>query len=86
MFSEVTSTDRDIVSLNRLRRRVLNPFPENGTQNKSTFQTNASGTEAGRKPDEKERALAVVTEESIQLYIQQENTDYTHCMKIATTT
>ena len=66
MFSEVTSTDTDIWSLSRLRRRVLNPFPENGTQNKSMFQTNASGMEAGRKPDEKDLALAVVTKVSTE--------------------
>ena len=43
---------------------VLNPFPEKGTQNRRTFQKKARGQQAGRNPDEKDRALAVVTDGS----------------------
>jgi hypothetical protein len=43
---------------------VLNPFPEKGTQNRRMFQKKARGQQAGRNPDEKDRALAVVTDGS----------------------
>ena len=53
-----------IFSLSTLILFVLNPFPEKGTQKRITFQMKASGIQAGRNPEEKERALAVVTDES----------------------
>ena len=64
VVSEVTSTESCIVSFSRLTRRVLTPFPENGIQKRSMFQRNASGMQAGRKPVENDRTLAIVVEES----------------------
>ena len=47
-------------------RWVLAPFPENGTQKRSTFHKKARGMQAGRNPVEKERTDAVDVDESAQ--------------------
>ena len=65
VFSEVTVTDSSIVSLSSLILLVLKPFPEKGTQQNNIFQRKARGMHAGNTPEEKERALAVVSDESI---------------------
>ena len=53
-----------MVSLMRLTRRLLKPFPEKGTQKNRIFQRNESGIQAGTTPDENEQTLAVVPIES----------------------
>ena len=58
-------TDSSIVSLSSLILLVLKPFPEKGTQQNNIFQRKARGMHAGNTPEEKERALAVVSDESI---------------------
>lgn len=55
-----------MVSLSSLILLVLNPLPENGTQKRRTFQMKARGQQAGRNPEEKDLALAVVMEASVR--------------------
>ena len=62
VFIDVTSmVSCCIASLSSLILFVLNPFPEKGTQKRRTFQMKARGQQAGRNPEENDRALAVVT-------------------------
>ena len=64
VFSAVILTDSCMASLSTFSRCVLAPFPEKGTQNRDMFHRKANGMQAGRKPEEKERADAFVTDES----------------------
>ena len=72
-----------MVSLMSERRRELNPFPEKGTQNRSMFQRKARGMQAGTNPEEKERALATVTDDSAHT---EKKTNFVPWLTIYTTT